>query len=351
MIPEMQRRWSNLPRLVRIAAGMLLFWLLFALMGYWPGGLILPDGQRVSYASLAFLAEFALMFGGHWIGSVAAWWLAPRWVVGGRVHWGAAFGWLIAIAALVNASRLLTNPSLGNAIQFWVGGPMSRLFVIGAFVAAAIAWQLWAQTAERERQLQQAQLRALRAQLQPHFLFNTLHAIGVTANRDGPLAARMTTLLGDLLRHTLRERTAPLVPLDDELALLEPYLQLQQLRFQDRLRVHSDLPKEVLGALVPDLLLQPLVENALQHGIEQRPGAGSVTVSARRVGAELVIEVQDDGVPAVDALERCGTGLSVTRDRLQALFGARASLHVGGNAQGGTTAVLRLPFAEVRHAA
>lgn len=352
MIPEMQRRWSNLPRLVRIAGGTLLFWVLFVLVSYgWGGAELVADGQHVPLASWTFVAHAARTYGLFWLCSSAALWLAPRWIAGGTVRWGAAVGWTCVFACVWSLDALLQQPSLGEALRFFVTTALMWLMQAGAFVAAGLAWQLWTQAAERERLLQQAQLRALRAQLQPHFLFNTLHAIGVTANRDGPLAARMTTLLGDLLRHTLRERTAPLVPLADELALLEPYLQLQQLRFQDRLRVHSDLPKEVLGALVPDLLLQPLVENALQHGIEQRPGAGSVTVSARRVGEELVIEVQDDGVPAVDALDRCGTGLSVTRDRLQALFGARASLHVGGNAQGGTTAVLRLPFAEVRHAA
>ncbi len=352
MILEVQRRWSNLPRLVRIAGGTLLFWTFVVLVSYgWGGAELIVDGRREPLASWTFVAHAVRTYGMFWLCSTAALWLAPRWTAGGTVRWWAAVGWTCVFGCLWSFEALLQHRSLTDALRFFVTTSPMWLMQAGSFVAAGIAWQLWGQSAERERTLQQAQLRALRAQLQPHFLFNTLHAIGVTANRDGPLAARMTTLLGDLLRHTLRERTAPLVPLAEELALLEPYLQLQQLRFQDRLRVHSDLPPDVLGALVPDLLLQPLVENALQHGIEQRPGAGSVTVSARRVGAELVIEVQDDGVPAKDALARAGTGLSVTRDRLRALFGARASLHVAGNALGGTTATLRLPFAEVRHAA
>ena len=160
----------------------------------------------------------------------------------------------------------------------------------------------------------------------------------------------MTTLLGDMLRHSLRERTSPLVPLADEVELLQPYLQLQQLRFADRMRVQIDVPPSLRDAMVPDLLLQPLVENALQHGIEQRTGAGMVYIRAARAGDCLLLEVRDDGVP-VDAAVHEGTGLEATRQRLQTLFGDRASLTLAPNPQGGTTATIRLPFAEARHAA
>jgi two-component system, LytTR family, sensor kinase len=203
------------------------------------------------------------------------------------------------------------------------------------------------------RELLATQLRALRAQLQPHFLFNTLHTIGVTAKQDGATAARMTTLLGDLLRQTLRERGGALVSLAEEHDLLQPYLQLQQLRFGDRLRVDVDLPADVLAGAVPDLVLQPLVENALQHGIEQRPGDGHVRVVGRHVGDHLLIDVHDDGVglPALASEPVLGTGLGATKARLQAIYGDGASLSLRGNERGGTTASLRLPWREVAHAA
>jgi LytS/YehU family sensor histidine kinase len=113
------------------------------------------------------------------------------------------------------------------------------------------------------------------------------------------------------------------------------------------------LPAALLGAKVPDLLLQPLVENALQHGIEQRPGPGTVRIVARRDGAQLVIDVHDDGVglAAPNQDPPLGTGLGATKARLQALFGDRASLKLRNNDRGGTTASLRLPFAEAAHAA
>lgn len=219
--------------------------------------------------------------------------------------------------------------------------------------AACIAHASYVLRQEQKRALLEAQLRALRAQLQPHFLFNTLHAIGVTARRDGETAAQMTTLLGDMLRSSLTQREQPLVPLAEEHALLQPYLQLQQLRFADRLRIEQDLDNDTLNAQVPDLILQPLVENALQHGIERKPGAGSVKIRSRRHGNQLVLEVSDDGAglskPSSELAQ--GTGLATTRERLRGLFGAQASLDLQSNQQGGTTATVRVPYQESAHAA
>jgi Histidine kinase len=332
---------------------MLLFWVFQALIPYgWGGAELFRNGVPVPKASWEFAASMIQSFFPFWLGSTAALLLAPRWIVEGRVRWWATIGWTWLFATLFCAGMVWSSSSsLGEGLIAYVTAMPITLIQAGAFVAAGVVWQLVGQAAARERLLQQAQLQSLRSQLQPHFLFNTLHAIGVMATRDGAAAARMTTLLGDMLRHTLRERRTPLVPLADEQELLRPYLQLQQLRFQDRLRVQCDLPRELHGALVPDLLLQPLVENALQHGIEQRPGAGSVTVSARRAGPELVIEVKDDGVPTVGAPERLGTGLTATRERLRVLFGSRASLALRANDDGGTTAIIRLPFRESHDAA
>lgn len=234
-----------------------------------------------------------------------------------------------------------------------IAGTGFRIFHYGALLGGVLAINQRREADARRRELLTAQLRVLRAQLQPHFLFNTLHAIGATAPHDGAAAARMTALLGDLLRQTLRERDGGVVSLAEEQELLQPYLALQALRFADRLQVEVDVDPEVLDAAVPDLVLQPLVENALQHGIEQRPGPGSVRIWARREGELLAIDVQDDGVGVGASAVTNGTrtGLSATQARLAALFGDRSTLTLRPNTRGGTTASLRLPYRAVRSVA
>jgi glucose-6-phosphate-specific signal transduction histidine kinase len=256
---------------------------------------------------------------------------------------------------------LLTLALLVTAWQVWLWGFQSGVMLFGSTFLAALqllgtlaactAYHAAVLAHQQRSQLLDAQLRNLRGQLQPHALFNTLQAIGSTAEQDGPTAARMITLLGDMLRHSLAHKDSALVPLGDELALLDPYLQLQHLRFADRLRIDIDVPAAVRSALVPDLLLQPLVENALLHGIERRPGAGSIQLRAHRDGEFLQIEVADDGLPSAPATDGFGTGLGNTAARLQTMFGDRATLQLQQNGRGGTTARLRLPFREVPHAA
>ena len=222
-----------------------------------------------------------------------------------------------------------------------------HFFAIGG-VAVAISQAKMAQ--ERRAELLAAELRVLRSQLQPHFLFNSLQAIAVTIKRDANAAVSMVTLLGDLLRQTLRERKNDLVSLQEEQQMLEPYLELQRHRFADRLIVEVDLPDEVLGAAVPDLLLQPLVENALQHGIESMPGKGTVRVRARRDQDHLEIEVADDGAgPEREQVD--GIGLGATRARLRALYGDRAQLTLAPGGISGAVVTVRMPWQEVAGAA
>lgn len=312
------------------------------------------QGQPLPFSWEAFYSLDAfLMYLPYVPGTVWLWYESTRLVVtSGRRSWlrgvaAAAIMGGVTTACFMVRHRL-DNP-LPLTLGMWMWSSLQYLAVLGAGVAHH-ARQL---VATRERELLTTQLRALRAQLQPHFLFNTLHTIGVTCKQDGATAARMTTLLGDLLRQTLREREGGVVSLAEEHELLQAYLQLQQLRFADRLRVDVDLPPEVLAGAVPDLLLQPLVENALQHGIEQRPGSGHVRVVGRRVGDHLLIDVHDDGVGvAANAGEPVlGTGLGATKARLAALYGDRASLSLRANDRGGTTASVILPWREVAHAA
>jgi Putative regulator of cell autolysis len=200
-----------------------------------------------------------------------------------------------------------------------------------------------------ESQLAQAQLQALRMQLQPHFLFNTLNAISALALAD-PLQARlMIARLSDFLRLTLEERHAPQVPLARELEFLRCYLDIQQVRFQDRLSTRLDVADDALRAAVPNLILQPLVENALRHGLLAKAEPGSLQVHGQRDGDELVLRVDDDGLglPPDGASE--GIGLTNTRARLAMLFGGDASLELQRRDGGGTRVELRLPFRE--HAA
>jgi two-component system LytT family sensor kinase len=200
-----------------------------------------------------------------------------------------------------------------------------------------------------ETQLAQSQLQALRMQLQPHFLFNTLNAISALALAD-PLQARlMIARLSDFLRLTLEERHAPQVPLSRELEFLTCYLDIQQVRFQDRLSTQLDVADDTLGASVPNLILQPLVENALRHGLQDKVGAGILRISTRLDGNQLQLRVDDDGLGLPPQGSPEGIGLGNTRSRLHMLFGDSARFELTPLANGGTRAEVRLPF--VRHIA
>lgn len=240
-----------------------------------------------------------------------------------------------------------------NPFGFWASVVQSVVMSVNwishfaGIMGVAVAINQFRMAQTRRQELLAAELRALRSQLQPHFLFNSLQAIAVTIKRDSGAAVSMVTLLGDLLRQTLRERNGELVSLQEEQELLLPYLELQRLRFADRLEVEIDMPADVLGAAVPDLLLQPLVENALQHGIESMPGKGSVRIRARRSGEFLEIEIADDGAGPDREEITDGIGLGATRARLHALFGDRAQLTLLPGGLKGAVVTVRMPWQEV----
>jgi two-component system LytT family sensor kinase len=176
-----------------------------------------------------------------------------------------------------------------------------------------------------ETRLVEAQLKTLQQQLHPHFLFNTLNAISALMHRDVAAADRTLMRLSDLLRLTLERLGDQEVTLDEELDFLRKYLDIERTRFADRLVVRFDISPDTLPALVPTLLLQPLVENAIKHGVARKAGAGHIDVRAHRENDKLWIEVRDDGVglseDALTALHK-GIGVSTTRARLQHQFGA-----------------------------
>jgi LytS/YehU family sensor histidine kinase len=199
-----------------------------------------------------------------------------------------------------------------------------------------------------EKSFAETRLNALRMQLDPHFLFNALNTISSQVERDPKLARRMIEHLGDLLRLSLESKDRQEIPLAEEMAFLEHYLAIQKIRFGDHLRIETQISPEVKYASVPCLFVQPLVENAIRHGISRRASGGTVIVSARRNGNRLAIHVLDDGVglPAGWTLENSGgTGLSVTRQRVAGLYPAgEASFAVNRRAGGGTEVEISLPL-------
>lgn len=206
--------------------------------------------------------------------------------------------------------------------------------------------------AELETQLAQSQLQALRTQIQPHFLFNTLNAISALVLAEPTQARKMIARLSELLRLTLEEHHVQLLPLSRELEFVRHYLEIQQARFRDRLATHFNVADETLCVEVPSMILQPIVENALQHGLLTKVTRGNLHIVARRDGAHLRLVVEDDGLglPPDGVVE--GVGLANTRARLDRLFGASASLRVQARDGGGTRVELRLPFqtAEIQYA-
>lgn len=198
---------------------------------------------------------------------------------------------------------------------------------------------------ELEARLAQARLEALKMQLQPHFLFNALNAIAALVHKDAEAADEMLAALSDFLRMVLETTGAQELPLSRELALVERYLAIEHARFGDRLRYHLDVTPETEPALVPAFLLQPLVENAVRHGLEPRPGAGSLSIRARRNEGALHLSVADDGVGlAPGKPTREGIGLENTRARLRELYQGAATLELRNGS--GVTVEITLPFHE-----
>ena len=199
-----------------------------------------------------------------------------------------------------------------------------------------------------EKSASEARLNALRMQLDPHFLFNALNTISSQVERDPKLARRMIEHLGDLLRLSLESKDRQEVPLAEEMAFLEHYLAIQKIRFGDHLRIETQIAPEVKCAFVPCLFVQPLVENAIRHGISRRASGGTVIVSAHRDGNRLDIRVLDDGVglPTGWTLEKSGgVGLSVTRQRVAGLYpDGETCFSVNRRASGGTEVEISLPL-------
>ena len=230
------------------------------------------------------------------------------------------------------------------------------LALLGAGVGRAQAAVLAARRADAERaeaeaarlgeQVAEARLAALRTQLQPHFLFNALNAVAAYADDDPDEVRRIVARLSSLLRRVLDADARPLVPLREELAFARDYLDLQRVRFE-HLGVDEDVDEALLGVSIPALVLQPLVENAVEHGAAGRAG-GHVWIGARRKADRLVVTIGDDGPgldgPSASRADHHGVGLANTRARLEAHYGAAATLDLRDRSGGGAEAVLTVPL-------
>jgi two-component system, LytTR family, sensor kinase len=242
--------------------------------------------------------------------------------------------------------RTLTNALRGMFLWSW----LVYWLILGAW-QAHLYYQRYLSSELRmerlERRFTEARLNSLRMQLDPHFLFNALNTISSQVDRDPRMARTMIERLGDLLRRSLELRDKEEIPLAEELAFLEHYLAIQRIRFGTRLKIEIDVDAAVRYAPVPCLILQPLVENAIRHGVSPRASGGRVVVSARGVDDQLQIRVADDGVglPAGWSLESSsGIGLSLTRDRILGLYPGTGELVVRPGAAGGTEVSLTLPL-------
>ena len=299
-------------------------------------------------------------------------WLSSRfgferatWKAAVPVHVAGVFVAMVLHVAMAVASRMATYWVVGESLDSWLQEAqqmfilnfdwemMTYWTIVGVSHALRYHYQARARelsAAQLETRLVEAQLHTLQRQMQPHFLFNTLNTISALMHRDVDAADAMIARLSDLLRMSLQRIEVQEVALADELDFLSKYLEIEQTRFRDRLTVVFDIDSDTLDALVPNLLLQPLVENAIKHGIGPRPTPGQIAVRARRVGAMLELDVQDNGVGLSAArltdFNR-GVGLSNTRSRLDHLYGSLHRFEFRQPAEGGLLVHIAIPMAEV----
>jgi two-component sensor histidine kinase len=244
------------------------------------------------------------------------------------------------------------KPPPAVAIKSILGLSILQLPAFWAVLGIAHAFLFYQRVRVRERRglelesrLNQARLQALRMQINPHFLFNTLNSISSLVYDKPRVADEMITSLSDLLRLTLNTSERQEVTLREELDLLDQYLFIEQTRFGDRLKIGKDIEPATLDTTMPSLLLQPLVENAFKHGVEAQLGPAVINISAKRSGNKLLLEIADNGrgVPADGPINE-GVGLSNIRARLKGLYSDQASMDCGPRASGGFRVIVQIPW-------
>lgn len=243
------------------------------------------------------------------------------------------------------------RPTLLEGGLFLVVSGVAVVFLLGFVLRACRRYhRRTLATARLQAELTKAQLQAMKAQLHPHFLFNTLNTISVLITENPAKANRMIILLSDLLRQTFEASQADEVTLKRELELLRAYLEIQRMRFRRRLSISYDVNADILDARLPNFTLQPIVENAIRHGIAKQRRGGRVDIRAHRVNGSLVLQVQDDG-PGV-SLEKIrerngnGVGLANTSKRLACIYGKLSSFKIERRHPRGTIATIVIPYHE-----
>jgi len=287
------------------------------------GRLVLWPGRRPSVVPMIGLSALSV----------------PVAVVGGGLLAGALLGtgagWARIDAIWGSLAIAVAGAAFGTYF-FWTRERSAHI------AAEAAAGRL--RGAELERQAAEARFRQLAAQIEPHFLFNTLANLRALIETDPPRAVAMLDHLDGYLRASLAASRTARVPLAEECALLRSYLEIVAVRMGPRLAWRIDIPGDLAGVSVPPMLLQPLVENAVKHGLEPNPSGGEVTVSARRDGTALVVEVADTGLGLGGATEGTGFGVASVRERLAAAYGEAASFTLEPGVRAGVRATMRLPI-------
>lgn len=353
MNAQLNRRFHKAPLLI---GGWTLFWLYMVLQEYGlsvrsghPGSLALIFESEFIYAAvwciltpmiLALARQFPLD-AAHWRRTI--WFHLPASFLVAFGHKGAyhmtygiirhGFGSVIALAQ----QPVFEYIDYG-AMVYWI--------IVLAKASADYYRSLQEESVRRARletRLVQAQLQALQMQLQPHFLFNTLNAISVLVEKDPAAARSMLLVLSDLLRMTLQQMEGNTITLRQELDFLERYLQIERMRFPDRLTVEIAASEELMDAQVPTMILQPLVENAMRHGIAHRRGASVLRISAGQVNGSLQLSVYDNGPGAARSITD-GIGLSNTRTRLVQMYGEQQEFTAANQPGGGFAASITIPY-------
>jgi LytS/YehU family sensor histidine kinase len=267
------------------------------------------------------------------------------------VHLLVALGWSVA----GYYANVVVAPGWEPLTATWTVSSVSRNLLPGYLVLVVLMHVVAAVRASRSREVAalreaslhtRAQLQVLKMELQPHFLFNAMHSISALMHRDVKAANEMLVLLSSLLRRAVETVRSQEVSLQEEIEMAELYLQIEQVRFSDRLAVLWDIAPDARSARVPHMLLQPLIENSIKHGVESRSGAALIEISARRDESSLHVEVRDNGrgLSPCQATRGTGVGLSNTRERLAQLYGDAQGLTLTGAAGGGAVAAIRLPY-------
>ena len=301
--------------------------------------------------AIVWLARRYSLLGGVWKRSLLV--HIPAFIVCSALHSAAAVAITLTVKPWDNMGYPTTFwPRFLSRMQGSFGGD---LLIYGGIVGVCYAIDYYRKYREREfaatqleAQLAQAQLDSLRMQLQPHFLFNTLNGIvGLVRDNKNDAAVRMLVGLSDLLRHALEHSDRQEVQLREELNFIKLYLSIQQMRFPDRLQIDLDIDPATSKALVPNFVLQPLIENALRHGIGRSAGAGSIGISSRRENGSLLITVSDNGAGLPNHWQlktNCGIGLANTAARLQQLYGENHRFDIHNRDGGGVEIEIVIPM-------